>query len=373
MIPSLRVANLGLIFIITLGLFASQVPALMVLAVIFLLTVNIKGFVEIRAGRFNVLLALLVMLVVMPSFFDISHGFSSVFYFFGSVICLVSAKYIADRYSLYDIYAAVRLLFVLFTLFLSFFLYKYWGFKEPFGEIVTGSSTNGFPSYFIVVQIVLSSLSYLVFRKVNLLFAAITFGVAFFGNGRGSLVIAIGILVFSAYVNIFLSANSRSLSRTVFAIIFSVVPVIFVSLIVMQFWNELIMLTKLSVGLVDENRLEILSIYLENLDAFGAIFGGSYSGTLIASEYSGNPHISFIRTHYLFGLLPMLAYIVSPVLIIFLVRDRKAKFVLLGFITLVWLRVLSEPILFPTVLDFFYFLIFFSALRYDREFNKYSA
>tara|TARA_B110001450_G_scaffold164880_1_gene153753 strand:+ start:483 stop:908 length:426 start_codon:yes stop_codon:yes gene_type:complete len=141
----------------------------------------------------------------------------------------------------------------------------------------------------------------------------------------------------------------------------------------MQFWNELIMLTKLSVGLVDENRLEILSIYLENLDAFGAIFGGSYSGTLIASEYSGNPHISFIRTHYLFGLLPMLAYIVSPVLIIFLVRDRKAKFVLLGFITLVWLRVLSEPILFPTVLDFFYFLIFFSALRYDREFNKYSA
>ena len=112
MLISNRALQLFLVFVVTLVLFSLQQPVLFIVAVFFLLVVNINGFINFQLSRMYIFWALFLTLLIMPSFFDVAHGFSSLFYFFGTIVCLLSAKYTAERYSLHDIYAAVRLLFV---------------------------------------------------------------------------------------------------------------------------------------------------------------------------------------------------------------------------------------------------------------------
>jgi hypothetical protein len=96
------------------------------------------------------------------------------------------------------------------------------------------------------------------------------------------------------------------------------------------------------------------------------LFGADYSGTVIEYEYFGNPHIAYIRTHSLFGFPLTLLVLLSPG---FLLLARKAladKMVFFVFIGVVAFRALSEPLFFPTLLDFFYFSWFLMYLKQAR-------
>jgi hypothetical protein len=127
---------------------------------------------------------------------------------------------------------------------------------------------------------------------------------------------------------------------------------------------QLISETKLREGLVDVYRLEILHQYLNKLDGWTLLVGADYSDTVIASQYDGNPHISFVRTHAYFGLTGIFLVLTSPLWIIFSRKSRRDRLVFSCFISLAILRAISEPILFPTLLDLFYFICFFIFWRY---------
>ena len=124
--------------------------------------------------------------------------------------------------------------------------------------------------------------------------------------------------------------------------------------------------TKLSVGLLDTNRLEILEQYWKKIDAASLFLGADYSGTVIEEVYGGNPHIGFIRTHSMFGLPMTVLSLISPVLILVGRKRRPDKIVFFVFVSLGLLRSASEPLFFPTLLDLFYFQWFLIYLKHAQ-------
>ena len=128
--------------------------------------------------------------------------------------------------------------------------------------------------------------------------------------------------------------------------------------------DNLVGQTKFSEGLLDPYRAEIFDEYLSKLDYFSLLFGADYSGTVIATQYDGNPHISYVRTHAYYGFFGLLFVVFSPMLILLSNKKLLYKFVFLSFILFALIRALSEPLLFPTLLDFFYFSYFFMFFRY---------
>ena len=122
--------------------------------------------------------------------------------------------------------------------------------------------------------------------------------------------------------------------------------------------------TKLSVGLVDTNRLQIWDHYMAQINPYTFFMGADYAGTVIEYEYRRNPHIAYIRTHSFFGLPVTVLAILSPMLVLFASKAMSAKLVFLAFISLAALRATSEPLFFPTLLDLFYFSYFFVYLNH---------
>jgi hypothetical protein len=360
-------------------LFASQYTAMLILSVPLLFVFFIKGFIRLQFRSDVMALICLMLFLSILGMFDTDHGMTSIFYVCSTIVCVVAAKYTCDKYSLIEIHHSLRMLFWLFVIVICFILFKYWEATEPFNEVLPHSSTNGIPAYLILVHITYSIVSYFLYRKVSILASLIVFGVAFFGNGRGSLVVSMGVILFSVFANMLSDSLPKSSARRLFNWFSKVIVTaclvlggftVFSDGLITQ-WDNLLKYTKLSVGLVDANRIEIFQEYIKSLSLMGYFLGGSYSGTVIDTLYAGNPHISFIRSHYLFGLIPMLFYFLSPLLILFFIKDTKVMWVIFGFVMLVWARVTTEPLLFPTILDFYYFLIFFISYKYGATKNIY--
>lgn len=292
----------------------------------------------------------------MPSIVTLNHGVSSVFYLFSSISVFFAAKQFFEH-SLEELLTCFRVVFALAVIGISYALIEYWGRPEPLGEIIPGSSTNGIPSYLIVLQVTLSIATFLAKGRLPLISPALTLMVAYFGLGRGSLVIATLILASSILGNFIL--GRLSVLQRVLILIFVLAGVVATTLNWSIFLEILVDGTKLQEGLHDPYRMEILYQYIGQINAWSLITGAEYAYTVIETQYDGNPHISLIRTHAYFGLFVLLAVILSPLLIFTSNKPWGDKIVVFLFIEFVFLRALSEPILFPTLLDFFYFGCFF--------------
>jgi len=135
-------------------------------------------------------------------------------------------------------------------------------------------------------------------------------------------------------------------------------------LMVRQELSELLSHSKWAWGFMDPPRAQMVSDYLAKLDAVTLLVGTNYAGTAINELYGGNPHSAYIRVHSLFGLPGVLLVLFSPLLIFMTDRAFRSQCIVGVLVLLVLVRAISEPILFPTVLDFFYFFYFFLFLRY---------
>ena len=114
--------------------------------------------------------------------------------------------------------------------------------------------------------------------------------------------------------------------------------------------------TKIGSGLYDNNRAHINSEYLGLLerDGLAIIAGGDYRGTSIETEYNGNPHNSYIRAHNIFGLPYLFVMLLFPLL---LSRGQRFGDRVYGLILIAVMlfRAATEPILFPSLFDLFFF------------------
>jgi hypothetical protein len=311
-------------------------------------------------SRNESLLLALSCLLFLPGFAKPYHGLSPVFYFLATVSAFFAAM-AATRHSPAVLLAAFRWMYWAAVAAIAWVLYTYWGYPEPFGMVIEGSSTNGIPAYLIVLQVSLSLATYLVHGRLPVLSTLFTFAVAFFGNGRGSLVVAAAIISATLALNLFVAGRDKPLWRVAFLL----------GLFGMLIWGEDLLevvtaYTKLSVGLVDTNRLEIWDHYTRKIDGLTFLFGADYAGTVIEYEHRGNPHIAYIRTHSFFGLPLTLLAVVSPGFVLLARKALAVKLVFFVFIGMAALRALSEPLFFPTLLDFFYFSWFLMYLRYAQ-------
>ena len=315
-----------------------------------------------RAARWHeVALAAGACLLFFPAFANLHHGASPIYYFFATLAAFFAAQAVSRKPAA-ALMRALGWIYWAAVSGIAWVLYTYWGYKEPFGMIIEGSSTNGIPAYLIVLQIALSLCTYAATGRLPVLTPLITGAVAFYGAGRGSLVVAGLIIGISFLLNLMPTAGPVRPGRWVWRIGFLAgfaLLTVFLALYGDEFLDLVTRYTKLSVGLVDTNRLEIWDQYSAQLNPYTLLFGADYAGTVIDYEYRGNPHIAYIRTHSFFGLPATLLAMLSPLLVLFVRKSLTAKLVFFSFISLAALRAASEPIFFPTLLDFFYFLYFF--------------
>lgn len=364
----LKTAGVAMLMALVLISFVAQQPITLVFGSFVCAVYAVIAYRSARIRKDHMQVFLCVCVLFIPAFIKPGFGLSPTFYFLSTVSSFFAAKAIA-RYPSEVIFAAFRLIFGAAVMAVCWILYVYWGHPEPFGEVIEGSSANGIPSYLIVIQIGLSLSTYLVRGQLPVLSPILTFAVAYFGFGRGSLVVAGLIIILSLLFNM---ALVRSVTRSWYAL--HIVVLITIGIFLLSQWdellNQLISDTKFSYGLVDYNRVDMWNSYIGKLNVWTLLVGTDFQGTVIDILYNGNPHISYIRTHSYFGLPLTLLALVSPLIVFFSGKAWNSQLVFAFFLSMATLRATTEPILFPTLLDFFYFLYFFLFFRYAQAPKK---
>ncbi len=195
------IAGLILFMSLILATFIAQRPVYLIGGAILCASYAIAKHWPIRVSTSELKFFLIICLLFIPAFIKPYHGFSPIFYFFSTISTFFAAKAVSD-FKPEILLKVFRIIYVSAIIAIGMILYKYWGHPEPFGMVIEGSSTNGIPAYLIVIQISFSLCSYLVQGRLPIFSTIITGAVAFFGNGRGSLVVTILIIVISLILNI---------------------------------------------------------------------------------------------------------------------------------------------------------------------------
>lgn len=350
-----------------LVLFALQQPESLVVGGILCALYALVKSGSFSINLYRLVVCLLVASICLIAVFKLSHDIVPVFYLFSTV----SAIYAANRFSsfpLKHVRFCLEVVFWIAVLGITGGVALHWGAAEPLGELIPGSSTNGLPSYLIVVQIALSISVFLDKNKLPIFSALATLVVAFFGLGRGSIIVAFLVLFFSFFVNYYVVKSGVEKNRFVclffgaFFLIFVIGAVGYAGYLgLMDDWVEG---SKFSAGVLDPHRGYMLADYLGKLDAWSLLFGADYSGTSIESAYGSNPHNSYIRLHSYYGIFGLLVAIFSPFAVFSTNKEFSFKWIVFVLILLVLIRAVTEPILFPTLLDFFYALYFMLFWKY---------
>lgn len=345
-----------IVFIVSITCFALQSNIALIFGTIFNLIyfLSSKSSSAVDRKLFNNMLIMSVLF--FPAFFKPSHGFSPVFYLIATYVSILTAHSLAQC-GIEIVYRALRFTFYFFSAIIAVILYIYWGYPEPFAQVIEGSSTNGIPAYLVVLQIAFSLSSYLARGRLPLIAPIITALVAFYGSGRGSIVVA-ALIIFGTLAFNMMPREMSTRRRISYLLISASLAGVLVANF-SDLFDFVSRFTKLSVGLVDTNRLDILDAYLATITPYTFVMGSQYDGTLIDYLYFGNPHISYIRTHSFFGIFVTLLAVLSPLYIFLMKGHIRDKIVFFCFLGLMLVRAATEPILFPTLLDLFYFLGFF--------------
>lgn len=354
----------------TLILFALQIP----IGILFSYVVPIF-YIFYERMRSDVPLKYLggyfcVVVVLLPSVFTFNHGLTPVFYLLLSPF-LLYAGYIFSLKSLMHIRSVLMNVYCISAFIVVIGLIINWNEPEPLGAILPWASTNGIPSYLIVVQIGYSISYFLEKNKLPLLSSVVTLVVAIFGLGRGSIIIAILILSITLMLNLLFCKpwHYRLLGMWLISIFFVFLLIAFES----RKWGlgdgliNWVEGSKFATGIVDEHRLMMIEDYLRKIDGVSLMFGAGYDGTAINDYYGGNPHNSFIRMHSFYGSAALFGLMMPLILILVSNRVLIQKIIVLCLIVLALLRATSEPIFFPTTLDFFYFLYFAIFFRFSKS------
>jgi hypothetical protein len=267
----------------------------------------------------------------------------------------------------------LRNVFLAYILFVAAVLFFHWGEREPFGAIFYWSSTNGIPAYLIILNIAYSIAYFLKYNRLPVIAAALTTIVAFFGIGRGSIVCGSLLLLLSIFVNLFVVKSKQDVALAPKIALILLIPALTLIYnhadLISRQYEMIAEGSKFEQGVLDVHRGYMLSDYLDKLDALSLFIGTSYEGTSINLYYGGNPHNSYIRVHSFFGLFALFAVFAPLFLMLLSHKDRTQTIIIFLLVTVALIRATTEPILFPTPLDFFYIMYFVLYFRFARQKN----
>lgn len=230
----------------------------------------------------------------------------------------------------------------------------------PLDRLLPDSSSNGVTSYLIVLQASHCIAWHATRRRAPLVTPLVTLAICIVGYGRGSILAALALVSVNALAVIAAAPPKKALVLACAATIASALLWQQHGPAVMAFAEAE---TKLGAGFQDQHRERQINEYLGRIDAVSLLVGADYRGTSIESDYNGNPHNSYIRAHHIFG-LPYLAVILLLPFLTITWRHRLTALTYSGAVLVILLgRAFTEPILFPTLLDVFYFGSCFAVAR----------
>jgi hypothetical protein len=303
---------------------------------------------------------------IIPALLTFNHGVTPIVHAALTPILFLYARNLVDR-PLEHGFMVLRSTYWWFTSIIGIGIGLKWGEPEPLGALVPWAGTNGIPTYLIVVQSVYSLLFYFREGRLPLLSCLATVVISVIGLGRGSIIISITFFLFSCVANVVQEARgfrSRVFLKLSLGLGLTVAFGYF-------FWSQVAEAltswyagSRLSLGLYDEYRAEMIQTYIRQLSGFNLIFGAGYEGTAIMF-YDRNPHNSFVRAHAFFGLYSLFLILLPVAAIIFSKRVFRQKLVAVVLLSLVLVRATTEPILFPTPLDVFYIIFVLSYFRFS--------
>lgn len=312
------------------------------------------------------------IVLLLPAALTLNHGLTALSYLLLSPF-LLFAGYIFSLRSLGHICSVLKNVYYCSVIIILVALLLHWNEPEPLGSILPWASTNGIPSYLIVVQIAYSIAYYLEKNKLPLLSSVITLCIAVVGLGRGSMLIGFFILNLTLFFNYFIRKGLQEKMLIGWILGFIMLLLIIIKSKNWSIGEELINIfyeSKFASGFVDEHRLIMIKDYFGKIDGTALFFGSSYDGTSIDKYYGGNPHNSFIRLHSFYGSTALFGLIVPLIIVVVSNRVLVQKIIVLSLIALALLRATSEPIFFPSTLDFFYVLYFALFFRFAKFKSK---
>lgn len=235
----------------------------------------------------------------------------------------------------------------------------------PLENMIPGSSANGISSYLVVIQVNYMIAKFYYKGKPAYLTTILTLIIALTAYGRGSILASALLLVISFVIGFFSKVRLKEKIVLTCILICSVMAVLSNLESISLFLEAN---TKLSNGLVDEHRSKILAEYTQALTWKSIIFGDDYP-YLVERFYNGNPHNSFLRTHHLFGLPLLMCYVILPFTVMWMANTNSKKMLLFLCFLVVGFRSFSEPIIAPTLLDFYFLSSFFMVPLLDTRSN----
>jgi hypothetical protein len=357
----------SLFIVFLLAAFAVQLPLSIFAAYCTCVLYAAINFRRVKVNNLALTGFLVVFIFFLIGGVASGHGLSPLIYLILTPFLFMAARAYASR-DVGEIVAGLRNAYWMFALVIAALLVVYREEIEPLGAIFPWSSTNGIPSYLIVLQSVYAVAYYLKDKKLPIVSAFALVIVSYYGIGRGAIVISLLVFAFSVAVNMLVSVKAKKLSlaaRIALALILSSLFVVLGVGYLSDTFSQFVESTRLSGGLFDEHRWNMLLDYLDKLDGVGFLIGQNYEGTVIDSLYGGNPHNSLIRLHSFYGIFPLILVMLSIFLIVPPKRDWGVKTVFAIFWLFLMMRALTEPIFFPTPLDFFYVLMFFLFFEFN--------
>ncbi len=358
----MAVVRLFTLISIVFACFVSQQPPLFLAGALLC-----SGFMLLELGRerwspTRVLQMTCLALLFLPAFLKPAIGLVPVFYAFSTMAVLLAAWALA-RHPPAVLVRVFRWIYVICIAGICVGLVAHAGETEALGKLLPNTSVNGIPSYMLVLQVGVSLSFFAHHGRLPMLSPWITGWIAFMGIGRGSIIVA-GLIIGAT-----LAFNLRGQNTRWSAYLFRVLMVVCVAAMAFatgpEAYDWISSHTKLSAGLIDTHRADILSAYWSQIDPVSLVIGADFTGTIIDELYHGNPHVAFLRTHSFFGLPLTVLALLSPLAVWWAPIPRNRQWVYMTFCALLVLRATTEPILFPTLLDLIYFTVLFLPFRRD--------
>lgn len=300
----------------------------------------------------NIFIIIIYLICVSVSLFNFSRNDLIIFHVILVVIyLLIAIKMSSDKllyyYSLKYSFIILQVFVILFALNFGFGLFPV---KVPFDFLIKDSSANGITSYAIFLQVNYSILKYHFKKKIAFKTVILTCVIALMGYGRGSILSAFLILFVSILLNL-LTKNKTQLALYLILIVF------ILSFTINNYYDSIFYFiesnTKLTAGLVDNARKQIIFAYMNLMDGLGLLLGVDYGNSVIVTEFRGNPHNSYIRAHHIFGLPYLVFVIFYPFKVLLQNNNKTTIFFNISLLLILCFRAFSEPIIFPTLLDIY--------------------
>ena len=307
-----------------------------------------------------------IVVVVLMSFVNFFRDYAVLYHLLVTFFSLGLAAVLASNPSLFYRMSKIGLiLFQSIVIVLALRIgFANFPFEPPLEKIIPNSSANGITSYMIILQVNLSLQEYINKKRINILLPLVTLIVAFMGYGRSSIVAALLILIIAITVN---TIFSEGLRRKIYLYGTSVISALLFIIFIDDVLFFLEARTKLGAGFQDAQRGLIIEDYLNKINGWTFLVGADYENTRIEYRYNGNPHITFIRAHHIFGLPYLLCIIFLLISPLFKTKNRIDGVFIAGFLGVIFLRAATEPIIFPTQLDFFVFALMFLLINENKD------